>query len=369
MRILHLIAPVAFGGGESLLYNLLAERRAGIEETVALIYASRLFEEKLTRRGVRILRLSDRDIGQGVSKRKALAATPRNLWKAGRLSRFIRREGIDLIHAHGYPACVLACAAARSATPKKIYTHHGLREIPPRTLERRFLEEIYRRFDALTGVSRAVCRSMNEAFRLGKRFETVYDCVSPSFYEFGKGEGRDGILPPTEKKRFVQVGRFTEPKNQALVIRSMARIDPDLLAGIEVVFAGDGPTLDKIKAKARAQGLAESMRFLGHVSYSKIPGLLDQCDYGLLPGKLEGLSLGTIECMARGLPVLCVDTPLTREIIGQNGVLMPDDRFHEGFGRILHKDFDREKIRRYAKRFSPAAVKDAYVGIYREVAG
>ncbi|MBW2067130.1 MAG: glycosyltransferase, partial [Deltaproteobacteria bacterium] len=356
MRILHLIAPVAFGGGESLLYNLLGEKREGISEAVALIYASRLFEEKLEGLGVQTLRLSGRDIGQGISKWKALLATPRNLRSAGRLSQFIRQEGIDVLHAHGYPACVLACATVKGRIPKKIYTHHGLREVRPRSLERMFLERIYRRFDALTGVSSAVCRSMNEAFSVGKRFRTVYNCVSPRFFEPGEAGGLPGILPATKKARFVQIGRFTDPKNQLLVTRSLARLDPRFLERIEVIFAGEGPTLEEIKVVVRAEGLDHSVRFLGHLPYADMPRLLAQCDYGLLPGKLEGMPVGIIECLSKGLPVLSVDTDLAREIIGKNGVLVPEDRFHEGFGTILQKEFNREEIREYARRFSPASV-------------
>lgn len=68
MKVLHLIAPVAFGGGESLLVNLIQERRPELEESLALIYQAAPFEARLAALQVPSWRLRDRSLGHGIPK-------------------------------------------------------------------------------------------------------------------------------------------------------------------------------------------------------------------------------------------------------------------------------------------------------------
>ena len=93
MRVLHVIAPVSFGGGESLLVNLLRERRPDLDETVVSLYHAPEFEQRLQAIGIPTWLLRNTSIGAGVSRRRVLFETPMNLCLAPKLWRVISASG------------------------------------------------------------------------------------------------------------------------------------------------------------------------------------------------------------------------------------------------------------------------------------
>ena len=96
----------------------------------------------------------------------------------------------------------------------------------------------------------------------------------------------------------VCVARFRPEKNQGFlldVLREMRRLGVDAV----LVFAGEGPCEDEVKAKAKAYGLEEHTRFLG--MRTDIPDILSAADAFVLPSLWEGLPVTVIEAQASGL--------------------------------------------------------------------
>src|SRR5256885_3600070 len=98
MRVLHVIAPVSFGGGESLLVNLLRERRPDLDETVVSLYHAPEFEQRLQAIGIPTWLLRNTCIGAGVSRRRVLVETPMNLCLAPRLWRLVKGRPAGILH-------------------------------------------------------------------------------------------------------------------------------------------------------------------------------------------------------------------------------------------------------------------------------
>lgn len=363
MRVVHVIAPVEHGGGESLLLSLLAERRPGLEEAVAALHSSSALEEGLTRLDVPLVRLGRRSIGHGVSRRRTAAGLAGHVGRLPALQSFVSRWGADVVHAHGFPAVLLG-AALRG--PARVYTHHAHR-VPPPLVERQLLTAVYSRYDELTAVSDTVRESLRTAFpALASRFTTVHNCVGSAFF------GSAPLLPSAVeaaaagRRLVVQVGRFVWNKNQDQVVAALAALDTSERDRLFVLFAGEGPQRETVERLARQLGVSDAVMFLGHVRHDGLPGLLAACDGAVFPSDAEGFGLGAVECLASGLPVVAKDHPIMQEVLGPAGILVPDGALHLGLRRLANgvPAELREAARLQATRFSPAQAKDRWMKVY-----
>ncbi len=86
-------------------------------------------------------------------------------------------------------------------------------------------------------------------------------------------------------------------------------------------IAGDGPERAHFESLARVGGLAERVKFLGHVEASE--RLLRAADVFLQPSREEGLSLALLEAMASGLGVVATRVSGSEDHIspGETGLL------------------------------------------------
>ena len=366
MNIVHVIAPISFGGGESLLCNLLKEKRKDLCEKVVMFYFSEPFEQRLKQSGIEVIRIRDRSIGQGISRFEAFWETFVNFLWIFKLFNTIKKTNCDIIHVHGYPSCLLISLINPLLKKKTVYTHHFFRTEPKLKIEKKIFEWIYGQFDVLTGVSCTVSESMNRAFDLSKEFITAYNCISTDFFEYTPSS-EFAFLKKTGKLIFVQIARFAGFKNQILVVKCLQKMDKNVLQKMKMVFVGSGPEFDRVKEYVHEHNLDQWVIFLGHIEYDIIPSLLEQCDYGVFPSDLEGFGIGAVECMAKGLPILAIDNILMREIVRNYGLLIEKENLTQGFQRILSLKFDRNEIRKYAKRFLPENIKNKYCEVYKGV--
>jgi len=89
-------------------------------------------------------------------------------------------------------------------------------------------------------------------------------------------------------------------------------------------FVGDGERRPTLEGRARAEGIAESVSFLG--VRKDIGELLGQIDvFVFSTTKSEGFGIALAEAMAVGLPIAASDVPACREVLesGACGTLVP----------------------------------------------
>ena len=367
--VAHLIAPISFGGGESLLSNLLRERRPGVREIVISVYRSDAFSQNLDAAGITHYELLDRTLGHGISKIAMAWNTPLLLMRLPQLLLLLRRERVNVLHAHGYPASILGALVSRLASMPSVYTHHFYRA-KPSNVERFVLGICYRAFAVCTGVSKVVTESMQRAFpNVAERFLTIHNCVGLNFFK-AEAESEFQQLRTAGRALFVQIARFSSFKNQMLVVESLGRLTPAERSCVRVVFAGEGVERAVVMARARELGLAKETLFLGFVPYERLPGLLACADFGLFPSENEGFGIGAAECLAAGLPVLSLDTELMKEVVGDAGLQLSREYFYKGFGMMLsHGASLRGRAEERAKRYLPEQIKNQYVEVYRHLGG
>ncbi len=121
---------------------------------------------------------------------------------------------------------------------------------------------------------------------------------------------------PNAKKVLLCVSRFAKGKGQEVLLKAYA-LKKTQLAGYQLVFVGEGETLEQCKQLAMELGITEKTVFKGWVKDSKKE--IAAATICVFPSawELEGFGLVTIEAMAHAKPVIAFATGPTPEIVQQ----------------------------------------------------
>lgn len=106
------------------------------------------------------------------------------------------------------------------------------------------------------------------------------------------------------------VGRFMEQKNHEFILdlfRVILKENPNSV----LILLGDGELQEKMKEKAKALGISNSVKFLGNID--NVNEMYQVMDIFLLPSLFEGLPVVGIEAQAAGLKCFFSDD-ITKEV-------------------------------------------------------
>jgi glycosyltransferase involved in cell wall biosynthesis len=95
---------------------------------------------------------------------------------------------------------------------------------------------------------------------------------------------------------------------------------------LQLTVVGGGQYRGLLERQARGLGIAERIRFLGHLSRPEdVRAVLDQSDLFVLPSRTEGLPRALIEAMARALPCIGSAVGGIPELLPADDLVQPDD--------------------------------------------
>lgn len=131
--------------------------------------------------------------------------------------------------------------------------------------------------------------------------------------------------PPRDTApRLVHLGRLRRYKGTHLVLESFAQIRRALpAASLDIV--GGGPERAALERLAARLGVADAVRFHGHLPLPAMVELLHRCHLFLNASPKEGWGLTVIEAAACGVPCVAADSPGLRDSVedGVTGLLVP----------------------------------------------
>lgn len=116
---------------------------------------------------------------------------------------------------------------------------------------------------------------------------------------------------------FLYAGRIEEEKRVVEIVRAFRALS---LKDTELVIAGDG----REKRIVEAEAYGANVKFLGTVSRSSMPSLLNAADAVVLFSTREGLPSTVLEALACGTPVIATPVGALPEVVkdGKTGVLI-----------------------------------------------
>ncbi len=299
---------------------------------------------------------------------------------AWRLADILRRERVDIVHAHQYtPFFYGMIARLLHRRPPVLFTEHG-RHFPDYPRRKRMLANrlLLERRDRVVGVGQAVRQALitNEGIP-GHRVGVIYNGIDTTKFANGLHESEAircemGIEP--HDFVILMVARLDYLKDHATAVRSLQRVAREL-PNAKLVFVGDGPERGKIEELVQHCQLEPNVRFLG--LRKDIDRLLRASDVFLLTSISEGIPLTVIEAMAAGIPVVATRVGGMAEVVqeGVTGWLAPsgDDatlamnvlRFARDPQLRQHMgDRGRERA---ASLFSESQMHARYLALYREM--
>ncbi|MEZ5321585.1 MAG: glycosyltransferase [Microthrixaceae bacterium] len=138
---------------------------------------------------------------------------------------------------------------------------------------------------------------------------------------------RIGDPDAREPWRLVTVGRLTENKNQATVVRAVSRLHRQGLS-VHLDLFGDGPMRPTLEQLARELGVEDRVTFHGSVGHPRVLAAFADADLHLLSTRQEGYGKVLLEGMMFATVPIFGDSPVAAEIAGDGArglVFDPDD--------------------------------------------
>ena len=317
MRPLVLLSSLASGGAEQVTVAFLRALAEGGKHVPLCTLSSRSDEAPA-------LEVEE----SGIVRHDLGARRLLDLRALFRLLSLIRREGIDLVHAHGQDAAILGSWARRFGKFNFIITRHVLDEpVGDRRQRVRTQQALaaFRRADAAVAVSQAAAdRLVALASLPPERTRVITNGIR--LERFGRGAngkqaaGLRESLGVGPSDPLVVVPAVLRPgKGHDVLLDSVPKVR-ERFPAVRFALAGDGELEGELKA--RAQSLGPAVLFLGH--RRDIPELLAASDLVVLPSRAEALPTVAMEAAAAGRAMLASRVGGVEEVVsdGVTGTLV-----------------------------------------------
>jgi len=305
-RILQLLATGGNGGAQESYTGLLLGLDRRRYEVRALSLSAGSAVQRLRGLGVAVEVIDQADDAAAVRE----------------LAAWLRREEIDLLHAHMYRAEVVGTRAAVAAgTPVIVATVHSSRVRPAADV--RALASLTPSMDRLIVPSGAIERKVRAEGRGAARFAIIPNGVDLSRFATPTrcAFRREFRIPPDAPLVGV-VARLESEKGHRYLVEAW----PAVLAGVPdawLAVVGEGSELEALRRRARALGVAGRVLFTGR--RDDVSALTADLTVAVLPSLREAQGISIMEAMARGVPVVATAVGGIPEVItsGVDGLLVP----------------------------------------------
>jgi glycosyltransferase involved in cell wall biosynthesis len=359
-RVLQLLATGGNGGAQESYTGLMLRLDRSRYEVRALSLSEGSAVHRLQRLGIGV------DVIDATDDERAVRE----------LAAWLRREEIDLVHAHMYRAEVIGTRAAVAAgVPVIMATVHSSRV---RSAEdTALLASLTPSMDRLIVPSDSIEYKVRHEGRDAARFAIIPNGVDLSRFTSPAPPCtmRDEFRIPCDAPLVGVVARLEPEKGHRYLVEAWPAI---LEAAPEAWLAivGEGSETDALRAQARALGRAVARRIVFTGRRDDISALTADLTVAVLPSLREAQGISILEAMARRRPVVASAVGGIPEVItsGVDGLLVPPAdpaALGAAIGSLLRDPASRERLgeagfRTVAERFSIDAQVKRIETVYDE---
>jgi len=291
-----------------------------------------------------------------------------------------RRLRIDVLHSPHHTTPLAPCGYRRVVTIHDL-TFFLLPERYPTT--RRLYFQLMTRLsarvaDAVIVPSEAVKGDVTRILGLPReRVFVIPEAAGPAFHP------QDAVAIEAVRRRYglegpflLSVGSLEPGKNRERLLQAFARVRARGLKHSLVVAGQRAWRYEGEAPLARRLGLADSVRFLGHVPQADLPALYSAADLFVFPSLYEGFGLPALEAMACGTPVVASNVSALPEVVGDAALQVSPldvEALAGAMERLLRDDRLRSDLRERglerAAQFSWEKAARRTVEVYHWAAG
>jgi glycosyltransferase involved in cell wall biosynthesis len=360
-RVLFLVGKFMAGGTEQHVLRVLEGLdRTRVRPVVGMLTASDLWFDRF-----RAL-----DVPYEVLGLELRPVDPRYLGPMMRLARFVRRHGVEIVHAYGWEMQMLACWLKILAPGVRLVgTRRTVAELQPAHHLTAY-RLVNRLFAKTVAVSETARRSAIDAEGLHPaRIVVIPNGVDPTRLPSRPEPG------PPSPLRVGTVANVKRRKGYFWAVEGLAEL---ARRGVDFEYhvIGRSDTGDELPARVRALGIEKRVVWHGQVDD---PGpLVARLHVFLFPTYHEGMSNALLEAMMIGVPPLATNISANCDMIrdGIDGLLIaPEDtcrladRLEWGARHPLELEaLGQAARRRSLEEFSLARMLHAMESLYQELA-
>ncbi|HVS63897.1 MAG TPA: glycosyltransferase family 4 protein [Thermoanaerobaculia bacterium] len=279
-------------------------------------------------------------------------------------TELVEEGHFDLIHAHFIlPGGVVAHRLSRRSGLRYVLTAHGT-DVPGynahrmgalHAILRPYWRTVVRGASAVTAPSRFLAE-------LVRKPSGVEPVVIPNPADL------QTATPRARHRRVLAVSRLLERKGVQHLIEVTPRLPPDW----EVVVAGDGPYLPRLRRQA--EQLGARVQFLGMVPREQLPELYASAEIFTLPSSRENFPMVLLEAMANGCAIVTTRGSGCEEVVGDGALLVRPGRPEElldALTELIDNDVARRRLgdgsRQRVHQFSAPVVAAQFERLYKGI--
>ncbi|MEM2772745.1 MAG: glycosyltransferase family 4 protein [Candidatus Pacearchaeota archaeon] len=365
MKILSIISPVKFGGGERVLLDQgKVFKEKGIDYIIVCLNRSKEFENFLEKEKIKFYNLSNIVFKQTPTKKEYLFLFFKLLPSILKLRKIIKKENPDILISNGFPSVFLVILAILGLRLKSkiFYVHHFLK-----SKEGFLIRKIYlwflKKYKKIIAVSSLTEQTLKKAFpELKEKILTIPNGIDTKRFDIPetKEQLRKNLNLP-EGIFGICIGRLTAFKNQKFLIKVAKEIQRD---DFYVLILGDGDEYENLEKEIKKEKLEQRVKLLGFVDSEFVSYYLKASDLFLFPSLKEGFGIVVLEAMAVGLPVVIFKEIYInefgnnilvanneKEFINYTKRLIDDEKFRKEIGEKLKQDALKLDIKNVVEKY------------------
>jgi glycosyltransferase involved in cell wall biosynthesis len=307
IRVLETIRQGKIGGGESHLLDLVENLDKNVYEPVVLSFTEGPMIERLQAMGIPVHVIH--------------TELPFDVTKWGQVKQFLKKEKIELVHAHGTRANSNIMWASRQMGLPVVYTIHGWSFHDDQTLILKRLRIMCEKYlTERTSVNISVSKAnQNTARKYFSGFESVIIPYGINQQKFNPDRPLNNIRKelgiPDDVILVLFLARFTVQKQPLTMVKAFAKAAAEN-PSLRLLMVGDGRlkhAADKLIEQTGIQSKVYRLPFR-----QDVPDVQAAADIYALPSLWEGLPIGLLEAMAMGKAIIASRVDGACEVIEPN---------------------------------------------------
>lgn len=226
------------------------------------------------------------------------------------------KHDVDIVHIHrgSPPGAIAGYLYAKVKRKPCVLTYHGDPETMSGSIMRRFSVSFFNRgihhriLDQADTIIAYSNQFLDESKFLGKyrdKIKIISNGINLEDFDvpYSKEECRDKLGLSKDGKVILFVGGLIERKNPHVLLKTLPIIKK-FVPNAELIIAGKGLMLDKLKKLSQRLDIDSNVRFSGFVTGNEKLLYYKSADVFVLPSSVESFGLVLLEASAFGLPLV-----------------------------------------------------------------
>jgi len=257
------------------------------------------------------------------------------------VKKIVKGNKYDVIHCHNdIESGICLLAAKKQKIPVRIvHAHTSFDNFARYNIVRKMYSIYLKKLMFHNATDLVGCsKEANSILFAGQKSKVIYNTIDFSTFD----KNKYGIKKKTDSPILLQVGLFSDNKNQIFSIDILKRIK-EKYPNSKLVFVGravQGESeiyLDKIKEYISSEKLEQSIQFFS--GDTDIPRVVAETDFFILPSKKEGLPLVLIEAQAMGKRCFVSDS-VSNEIDCGGCIFLNLEKGASAWAEAIIKNYD-----------------------------